>query len=272
MNEYERDYFALVNKVLKHGYLTDNRNGLTKSLIGETLKFSLYENDFPLLNSRKYSFRGVFGEFAALIRGPKNLNDFIDQGCSYWAKWANKDLSIDLDYGNAWLDFNGVNQLEWLVNELKTNPTSRRLIVTGWNPANVINNKLSLPCCHYSYQFIVRDDTLNLVWIQRSADLMIGVPADAVLAALWVIALANEVGLEPGEVTMQFGDTHIYEEHLEQAEALRNTYQPIRHIKSAPKYKLWSDPGKPLTEFEPKDIEIVNYAPLDNVVNFLLKE
>ncbi len=272
MNEFEHNYFNLVKKVLKDGYIVDGRNGETKSLIGETLRFSLYENEFPLLNSRKYSYRGVFGEFAALLRGPKHLHDFIEQGCNYWAKWAGEDLSLKLDYGNAWLDFNGVNQLEWLSNELKTNPNSRRLIVSGWRPDHVINNELSLPCCHYSYQFIVRDDTLNMVWIQRSADLMIGVPADAVLAALWVIALANEVGLEPGEVVMQFGDTHIYKEHESQAIELKDSYFAIRHTHKAPKFKTWFDPGQPLVEFKPTDVEIIGYTPLNNSVSFLLKD
>lgn len=273
MKNFETSYFKLVNKVLNEGYLTSNRNGFTASLIGETLRFSLYENEFPLLTSRKYNYAGVFGEFAALVRGPKKLSDFVEQGCPYWVKWAEDDLSLNLDYGNAWLDFNGVNQLEWLVNEIKANPTSRRLIVSGWRPDHVINNKLSLPCCHYSYQFIVRDDTLNMIWIQRSADLMVGVPADAILASLWVIMLANEVGLEPGEVVMQFGDTHIYEEHTAQAEELYRTwrkhnYNPIKR----PKFKLWADPCKPFVKFVKSDLEVVDYEPLNNVVNFLLKE
>ncbi len=272
MNKYEEAYFTLVKKVLEEGYVTQNRNGLTKSLIGETLRFSLYENDFPILGARKYPMRGVVGEFAAILRGPKCLQDFLDFGCTYWAKWANKDHTINIDYGNAWLDFNGVNQLEWLINEIKTNPTSRRLIVSGWNPANVIGNKLNLPCCHYSYQFFVRDDTLNMCWIQRSADLMIGVPADAVLTSLWLIALANEVGLEPGEIVMQFGDTHIYEEHEEKAVDLYRTWFNHRYSNFSPKYKLLSDPAKPLIEFIPKDIEIVNYDPYGEAVQFLLKE
>lgn len=272
MNKFEQDYFDLVRKVLTNGYIVEGRNGFTKSLIGETLRFNLYDNDFPLLNSRQYSYRGVFGEFAALLRGPKHLHDFIEQGCNYWAKWANADLSLYLDYGNAWLDFNGVNQLEWLSNEIKTNPNSRRLIVSGWRPDHVINNKLSLPCCHYSYQFIVRDSTLNMVWIQRSADLMIGVPADAVLAALWVIALANEVGLEPGEVVMQFGDTHIYSEHEVQASTLESLFTSTSTSLKAPKFKTLFEPGKPLVEFLPTDVEITDYHPLNHKVNFLLKD
>lgn len=271
MNRFEEAYFALVTQVLCKGYDTDNRNGRTLSLIGKTLSFSLY-NEFPLLNSREYNYCGVFGEFAALLRGPKSLNDFIDQGCLYWAKWANADLSLSLDYGNAWLDFNGVNQLEWIAKEIKSNPTSRRLIVSGWRPDHVINNELSLPCCHYSYQFIVRGNTLNMVWIQRSADLMIGVPADAILAALWVIALANEVGLEPGEVVMQFGDTHIYAEHIEQAKKLKEVYFETCPTSKAPMFKTHFVPGQPLTEFKPTDVEIVGYAPVKNKVHFLLKE
>jgi len=269
---FETEYFKLVSRVLTYGYIIKGRNGFTRSLIGTQLQFDVSDYDFPLLNSRKYSYKGVLGEFAALLRGPKTLEDFIKFGCNYWAKWAEQDLSINVDYGNAWLDFNGVNQLEWLVNEIKNNPSSRRLVISGWKPDNVINNKLSLPCCHYSYQFLVRNDELHIVWIQRSADVMIGIPADAVLAATWLIMLANECGLHPGTVTMQFADTHIYEEHIDQAKRLVEVFtEASSYAQPKVTWAIRSQQGSKLIDFVPTDLEI-KYAPYGAPINFLLKE
>lgn len=274
---FERSYMALVSRILSEGEVVAGRNGNTKSLIGETLKFNL-ALEFPILQSRPYPYKGVFGEFAAIIRGPKYLEDFIKFGCGYWAKWANQDnsLSINVDYGNAWLDFNGVNQLEWLVNEIKTNPQSRRLIVSGWNPANVINNKLSLPCCHYAYQFLVRDNVLHMVWIQRSADTMLGVPADALLASLWLIALSNETGLSAGTCTMHFADTHIYEEHFEEAAKLVSAFSEYERTNfgalSGTQWKYNAEPGQKLVDFLPSDISLIDYKSFGPKVNFVLKD
>lgn len=275
---FEYDYFNLVGRILNHGAVVVGRNGATTSLIGETLKFDL-RYEFPILKARAYPVHTVFGEFAAIIRGPKYLEDFLKYGCGYWAKWANQDasLSIDVDYGNAWLNFNGVNQLEWVANEIKTNPQSRRLIVSGWNPANVINNKLSLPCCHYSYQFVVRGNVLHMIWIQRSADTMIGVPADAALAAAWLIALANETGLVPGSCTMHFGDIHIYNEHIVEAEKLMLYYfakTKEDHKYGNDNYTAWgfsAKPGQKTTDFLPDQIGL-DYKPFGPKVNFLLKD
>lgn len=270
---FEKEYFKLVEEVLTHGYWSEGRNGATKSLIGKSISFSVYTAEFPLLHARKYAYRGVLGEFAALVRGPKCLADFLAWGCTYWSNWVDKtDHTIAVDYGNAWLDSNGVNQLEWVAKEIQTNPSSRRLIVNGWVPSNVIENKLSLPCCHYSYQFIVRGDTLNMVWVQRSADVMIGVPADAVLAATWLIMLANECKLMPGSITMQFADTHIYSEHIEQAKSLLAVHKEQSNSVHRASYKVHAEEGKPLTEFLPSDLEIVNYSPYGSAVQFLLKE
>lgn len=273
---FEHDYFSLVYKILTSGETVEGRNGATISLIGETLKFDLQE-EFPILHARQYPYKPVFGEFAAMLRGPKCLNDFLDFGCSYWSKWVNKDdLSIAVDYGNAWVDFNGVNQLEWVANEIKTNPQSRRLIVSGWNPANVINNKLSLPCCHYSYQFIVRGNVLHMVWIQRSADTMLGIPADAILASLWLIALANETGLIPGTCTMHFADTHIYEEHRDLAVKL-TSYYTTNTVGLDPhcditKWKYNAPAGQKLVDFLPSDVSLIDYIAFGPKVNFLLKD
>lgn len=271
---FEYSYFKLVRNILSNGALTKGRNGVTKSLIGESFEFSLADNVFPVLRARQYPYKTPLGEFAAVVRGPKCMEDFVKYGCGYWAKWTNKDLSIDVDYGNAWLDFNGVNQLEWVANEIKTNPSSRRLIVSGWNPEHVINNKLSLPCCHYSYQFIVREGTLNMIWIQRSTDVMIGLPADCILAATWLIMLANETGLVPGKVVMNLGDTHIYEEHFDKASELTELYftTAIETCTAPTLYRLVAEPGQALVDFLPSDIVLEDYNAYGPKVNFLLKD
>ena len=274
---FEQQYFNLVSRILNDGENVAGRNGNNIGLIGETLKFDL-DFEFPILHARQYPYSTVFGEFAAILRGPKYLEDFVKYGCGYWAKWANKDdsLSINVDYGNAWLDFNGVNQLEWIANEIKTNPQSRRLIVSGWNPEHVINNKLSLPCCHYAYQFIVRGNTLHMIWIQRSADTMLGIPADAVLAALWLIALANETGLKPRTCTMHFGDTHIYEEHVDQAINLRDLYKNTAKIplymELFTQWKCNAPAGQKLVDFLPSDVSLIDYKAFGPKVNFILKD
>ena len=211
-NNFEIDYKHLVDEVMTLGDLRSTRNGNVKSLFGKTLKFDIQEG-FPILTGRKMFYKGVLGELAAMLRGPSTLKDFEIQGCNYWSKWATKEGKLELDYGNAWLDYNGVNQLQNVIDKLNNDPHDRRMIIDSWRPDRL--EELSLPCCHYTYQFYVREGMyLDMVWTQRSADTMIGIPADAIFAAAWIIALGNEVKLIPGEVTMNFGDTHIYEEHV----------------------------------------------------------
>ena len=248
MNKVERDYKALVEHILTNGTDKEGRNGTTRSTFGQALSFNL-KDGFPLLTGRKMFYKGVLGELAAMLRGPKSLADFEKFGCNYWADWAKEDGSINVDYGNTWIDFNGVNQLEQVLETLKTNPNDRRMIISGWKPNNIAN--LDLPCCHLLYQWYVSNGELQMMWYQRSADLMIGVPADIILAAAWNIAMASEVGLVPGKVTMIFGDTHIYEEHYEKAEEYLN-----RPIHPLPKWKTRS---LKVSEFVPADIHIYDY-------------
>jgi len=260
MNKIEKDYKTLVQHVLDNGVDKLGRNGITRSVFGQALSFDLQEG-FPLLTSRKMFYKGVMGEFAAMVRGPKTLKDFEEFGCNYWKQWAKDDGSINVDYGNAWLDFHGVNQIKNVIDTLILNPNDRRMLIIGWNPTNLAN--LDLPCCHYSYQWYVNDGKLEMLWNQRSADLMIGVPADIILAATWNIAMAAEAGLVPGKVTMVFGDTHIYEEHFE------NTTEYLRRpIKALPTYSY--NDKMTVTGFIPADISIRDYKHAD-AIKFELK-
>lgn len=261
---YELAYMGLVRKILANGELRRGRNGTTLAIFGETLTIDLSTGEFPLLTGRQLFYRGVFGELAAMLRGPKTLKDFEEHGCNYWKQWAWPDGSINVDYGNAWLDFNGFNQLEALAEGLKNNPHGRRHLVTGWRPDRL--DDLSLPCCHYAYQWYVREDKyLDMMWHQRSVDTMIGLPSDVIFASAWNIMLANEVGLIPGKITFTLGDTHIYEEHIEQAKEYLT-----RLTCELPKYKLEAYTQKAHTLFRPDDIIISSYTHMP-AIKFELK-
>lgn len=210
---WEYDYTKLIEKILRTGERRETRAGAALSIFGEQLVIDINQQ-FPLLTGRKIFIKPILGELAAMLRGPSNVKDFTDQGCNYWNEFADEQGQLELDYGNAWIDFNGVNQLEELVKTLKTNPHDRRMIISGWRPDRL--KSLSLPCCHLLYQWYVRDNKyLDMVWYQRSVDTMIGLPADIILASVWTMLLANECGFEAGRINMMLGDTHIYTNHLD---------------------------------------------------------
>lgn len=264
---FEEEYVNLIQTVLTHGDHRPGRNGGTTSIFGASLVFDdLERQSFPLLNGRKIFYKGVFGEFAAFLRGPKSLADFEQFGCNYWKQWANDDGSIDVDYGNQWIDYNGINQVARLVEGIKENPFGRRHIIDSWRPDRI--DSLSLPCCHFLYQFNVRSDgRVDLLFFMRSVDVMVGLPSDAVLAALMLLAVCNEVGRKPGKITMMFGDTHIYDVHQDQVpvylgqwlnrDRLKN--KPISYVSTMHSPLTASEPKSDL--FKPEDIRILSYDP-----------
>ena len=263
MQPFERQYANLVRKVLTKGALRATRNADTYALFGQSLEADLRDG-FPILQGRKLYHRGVFGELAAMLRQPKTVQDFKDWGCNYWDLWANKEGKLNIDYGNQWFDFNGVNQVAELKDMLVNDPTNRRMLISSWRPDRL--NTLSLPCCHYSYQFYVVNNTISMVWTQRSVDVMIGLPSDMIFAAAWLIAIANEFGFTPGRIKMDFGDTHIYESHVKPAQ---------QYLKQAAKrswpvlHTVLASAGKDFCEFTPDDIALLNYEPSEPV-NFEL--
>ncbi len=256
MQTFERQYAELLEMILLQGDSRMTRNGNTLSMFALTLKVPVGPKFFPILEGRKMYPKGVLGEFAAMIRKPTCLKDFEKWGCNYWAKWAKPDGSINVDYGNAW--FEG-GQMGHLFHCLEHSPNDRRMIINGWRPANL--SYLDLPCCHYSYQFYVVDNKLHMIWNQRSVDMMIGLPSDIVFAAAWLIALANQFGYEPGFISFNLGDCHIYAEH----EAAALAY--ITRVRDSPAtcgpiYNVTSAKGKSSLEFEPRDIMLTDYNPL----------
>lgn len=270
MFNYEIEYAKLVSTILDLGEVRETRNARTKSVFGTTLHINmsnirnLSEGYFPLLQGRKMHYKGILGELAAMLRGPKHVQDFKDFGCNYWGQWADDDGVLRLDYGNAWIDFNGFNQLEDVREKLMTNPTDRRMVISGWNPANLDN--ISLPCCHLFYQWYVRDNMyLDMIWYQRSADTMVGIPSDVVLAAAWNIALANDVGYRPGNITMLFGDTHIYEPHWDMAKSYLHEFYS-KEEKPLPSYEWLGVPNEHVQRFNPHYLSI-DYEP-GPIMNF----
>jgi thymidylate synthase len=212
-SQYETDYAALIADIMINGDNRPTRNHPTKAVFGRMLTVhELRWGQFPILSGRKMYPKGVFGELAAFLKGPKSVEDFQKEGCNYWNKWADDDGTIRVDYGNSWLDFNGVNQLEAVLTSLSEDPNGRRHIISGWRPDHL--GSLSLPCCHLLYQWYVNGDSLEMIWYQRSVDTMIGLPSDVVLAAAWNILMANQLGLNPGTLTFMLGDTHIYKSHF----------------------------------------------------------
>lgn len=259
IDNYESDYASLVKDILDNGVERQTRNAVTKSVFGRTLRINMAKNQFPILAGRKMFYKGVIGELAAMLQGPKSIEDFRKYDCNYWDKFAKPDGSIEVDYGNAWIDFNGVNQLKELVEGIKRDPHGRRHIVTGWRPDRL--SQLSLPCCHLLYQWYVRDGLLDMIWYQRSVDTMIGLPSDVIVAYVWNLLVANETGYEPGEIIMMLGDTHIYNAHIQ------NAVEYVRRVRAMPEPILTTH--KPfagtMTDFDPAGFIVEDYQPLSKI-------
>lgn len=256
MQHFEFKYADLLEDILFYGGKRQTRNGETKSLFGEMLAVRINgSNKFPVLQGRKMYPQGVFGELAAMLRKPKHVDDFKKWGCNYWSLWAKEDGSINVDYGNAW---HADGQIEKLKHALAYDPMNRRMIIDGWRPSEL--DKLDLPCCHLMYQFYVRDGKyLDMLWSQRSVDMMIGLPSDIIFAAAWLISIANEFSLQPGEIKMSLGDCHIYAEHYDAAITYINKVRNEPLLGPAPTYRLSVKEGKDFCLFEPKDIALSVY-------------
>ena len=242
-------YKELIKEVLAEGKLVKGRNGATLELFGKQIEFDL-ANGFPIVTGRKIHYEGVLGEFAAFLQGPTHITDFRKFGCNYWNDFADENGDIRVAYGTKWLDFNGVPQLANLVENLKTDPHSRRHILTAWDPKGL--EELSLPSCHYAYNFHVDEGKLDLIWIQRSADLMLGVPSDTIAAALFNILMAQTVGLKPGRVILQLANTHIYEQHISNAAKYLD-----RETHELPSWSLDSEAS--IFDFAPQMLSLEDY-------------
>lgn len=252
--DYETSYLNLCLDVLNQQQ-RKTRNATTTATFGRQLNFyELPQEVFPILQGRKIFWKGIVGEFAAFLKGPKNLKDFTDQGCNYWKPWADKKGNLNVDYGNAWIDFNGINQLKEVVKSLKEDPNSRRHLISSWRPDKL--KSLSLPCCHYAYQWFINGKYLEMVWLQRSVDLIIGLPSDIILAALFNILMAQTIGLKPGKFVMQLGDCHIYTSHHKAFEQYQKQLDSIDYG-LLPSWTL--DKKATLFNFKPEMFKVLDY-------------
>jgi len=255
----EEAYRALVIHVLNNGVNIKGRNGNTIEVFGTSLKLKVSDNLFPLITGRKMFYKGIIGEAITLMQTDTtklNVKTFEKNGCNYWKLWSydNGDLIIDYPVKHKFLK---------LIKDIKKDPYSRRHIVNLWNEHNVENNILNLPCCHYNYQFNIQNNKINMIWTQRSADLMIGVPSDMILATIYLRVIAAATGYEANEITMNFGSTHIYEEHLDNA----RIYTQMPH-KLSPTLKITD---KPFTKLTQEDFVVEGYKYADSSLNFVLK-
>ncbi|WP_303719128.1 thymidylate synthase [Brevundimonas naejangsanensis] len=225
----EQQYLNLLRDILDNGVRRDDRTGTgTLGVFGRQMRFDL-SRGFPLLTTKKLHTRSIFIELLWFLRGETNIAWLKDNGVSIWDEWADADGDLGPVYGKQWRSWaapNGqsIDQIAKLVHGLKTNPNSRRHIVSAWNPADV--DDMALPPCHCLFQFFVADGKLSCQLYQRSADVFLGVPFNIASYALLTHMLAKVVGLEPGDFVHTFGDAHLYLNHLEQAE-LQLTRAPL---------------------------------------------
>ena len=249
--------------ILKEGVIIKSRNGNALTAYNKTVKFDMSNNRFPILNVRKIFYKGVIGELRSFIDGCKTNECFIKNGCNFWTIFKETDGSLNLDYVEK---LNGNNQLRDVINNMKTDPHSRRHVIDLWSHENVQGNKLSLPCCHYSYIFnIDADKKIHMTWVQRSLDCVIGAPSDFILAGLLMQAIATETRYKMGTVTMLFANAHLYEEHIEDVHKMlkRKVLEPQPKFKRAPQYTKIENEAS-------LNIELIDYNP-NEPMKFLLK-
>ncbi len=225
----ERQYLALLRDILDNGVRRDDRTGTgTLGVFGRQMRFDLSKG-FPILTTKKLHLRSIIVELLWFLRGETNIRWLKDNGVRIWDEWADAEGELGPVYGKQWRSWTApdgrvIDQIERLIHGLKTNPNSRRHIVTAWNPADV--DDMALPPCHCLFQFFVADGKLSCQLYQRSADVFLGVPFNIASYALLTLMLAQVVGLEPGDFVHTFGDAHLYLNHLEQAE-LQLTREPL---------------------------------------------
>src|SRR5437763_2838039 len=226
-----RAYLDLVERVLNDGVRKDDRTGTgTLSVFGHQMRFDLADG-FPLVTTKKLHLKSIVHELLWFLAGDTNVKYLNDHGVRIWDEWADERGELGPVYGQQWrswpaADGRTIDQIGHVVESIRKNPDSRRLIVTAWNPADV--EKMALPPCHCLFQFYVADGRLSCQLYQRSADVFLGVPFNIASYALLVQMIAQVTALEPGEFVHTFGDAHLYLNHLEQARIqLARTPRPL---------------------------------------------
>ena len=253
-----RQYLDLLNHVLEHGDKKEDRTGTgTISVFGYQMRFDLSEK-FPLLTTKKVHLKSVIHELLWFLKGSTNIGYLKENGVSIWDEWADENGDLGPVYGSQWRswqtsDGTTIDQISNLIENIKNNPDSRRLIVSAWNVGEV--DKMKLPPCHCFFQFYVANDKLSCQLYQRSADIFLGVPFNIASYALLTLMIAQVTNLAPGEFVHTLGDAHIYSNHIEQVKQ-----QLSRDAKDLPTMKI-NPHVKDIFSFKYDDFEILNYDP-----------
>jgi thymidylate synthase len=224
MTNIENEYKVLISEILHRGLDKKDRTGTgTKSVFGRTIRHDM-SLGFPILTGKKISFNAARTELLWILQGRTDLQYLEDNGVKYWRpdyeRSGRTDETLGPVYGKQWRNFDGVDQLANLVNAIRINPWSRRLLVSAWNPVDM--DDMVLPPCHYAFQVYINNGVIDLMWQQRSADVFLGLPYDIVMYGLLLEMLAKGSDLIPGQLIGQLGDCHLYNNHLEQAEIYLN--------------------------------------------------
>lgn len=257
-----QQYLNLLNRILTEGIQKGDRTGTgTLSIFGHQMRFDLREG-FPLLTTKKLHLKSIIYELLWFLHGDTNVRYLQEHGVRIWNEWADENGELGPVYGHqwrSWPDYKGgtIDQIKNVVDMIKHNPNSRRMLVTAWNPAEVDN--MALPPCHCLFQFYVADGRLSLQLYQRSADSFLGVPFNIASYALLLQMMAQVTGLEAGEFIHTTGDTHLYLNHLEQAKL-----QLTREPRPLPKMKINPD-VKDIFDFKYEDFELIGYDPLPHI-------
>ena len=253
-----KQYLDLLKRITTEGVRKENRTGTgTISVFGHQMRFNL-EEGFPLLTTKKLHLKSIIHELLWFLQGDTNVKYLQENGVRIWNEWADENGDLGHIYGyqwRSWPDYNGghIDQISEVIDTIKNNPNSRRIIVNAWNVADLGN--MNLPPCHMFFQFYVADGKLSLQMYQRSADTFLGVPFNIASYALLLMMVAQVTGLKPGEFIHTTGDTHLYLNHLEQVEL-----QLSREPRALPKMRI--NPNvKSIFDFRYEDFELVDYNP-----------
>lgn len=263
-----KQYLDLLQHINTKGVEKTDRTGTgTKSVFGYQMRFDLSEG-FPLLTTKKIHLKSLIHELLWFLKGSTNIEYLQENGVRIWNEWADKKGNLGPVYGHQWRNWNseGIDQIKGVIDTLKSNPNSRRMMVSAWNPSvlpdtsvsfaeNVKNNKAALPPCHAFFQFYVHEGKLSCQLYQRSADIFLGVPFNIASYALFTLMMAQVCGYEAGEFIHTFGDAHIYNNHMEQLELQRS-----RAPKPLPKMILNPEITN-IFDFTFDDFTLVDYDP-----------
>lgn len=251
-------YLDLMQRILDEGVVRGDRTGTgTKSLFGTQMRFDL-SKDFPLLTTKKVHLRSIIYELLWFLKGDTNIKYLHDHKVTIWDEWADENGDLGPVYGKQWrrwecADGRVIDQISNVVEQIRHNPESRRLIVNAWNVADVDN--MALPPCHLLFQFYVANGRLSCMLYQRSCDFFLGVPFNIASYSLLTLMMAQQCDLEPGEFVWTGGDTHLYLNHLDQARE-----QLSRIPRALPQMKILRRPDT-IFDYEFEDFELVNYDP-----------